>query len=111
MPEMRNGHNPVQSESPVGEPVTLAFYSCVACPVWCSFEGVPNRMVALPPPSELLAILSGWLAAAFGWIKWWYELVEKRREKVAKEKAEAALAEIRRRATDSRSEERRVGKE
>jgi hypothetical protein len=58
-------------------------------------------MAALPPRSELLAILSGWLAAAFGWIKWLYELREKRLERAAKEKAQSELVEIRRRATDN----------
>ena len=59
-------------------------------------------MFAIPPPGELLAILSGWLAAAFGWIKWLHELREKRREKAAKDKAESELVAIRRQAADSR---------
>jgi hypothetical protein len=46
----------------------------------------------------ILAILSGWLAAAFGWIKWWYGIREKRRERTAKERAEAQLNEARNRA-------------
>lgn len=40
---------------------------------------------------ELIALIGGWLAAAFGWFKWLYEIQEKRREKLAKEKAEAEL--------------------
>ena len=58
-------------------------------------------MLPLPTSAELLGLLSGWLLAAFGWIKWLHELREKRRERAAKEKAETALLEIRRRATDS----------
>src|ERR1700733_10608181 len=49
----------------------------------------------------ILTALSGWLIGAFGWFKFLHELREKRQEKSAKEKAEAALREIRRRATDS----------
>lgn len=48
--------------------------------------------------------ITGWLAAAFAWIKWLYEIREKRKEKkekekekAAKEKAETELQEIRRR--------------
>ena len=49
----------------------------------------------------IITALSGWLIGAFGWFKWLHELREKRQERAAKEKAEAALTEIKRRATDS----------
>lgn len=42
--------------------------------------------------------IGGWLVAAIGWFKWWYEIREKRKEKVAKEKAEAELTAARNRA-------------
>lgn len=44
------------------------------------------------------AALVGWATAALGWLRWLHELREKRREKTAKEKAEATLREISRRA-------------
>ena len=52
-------------------------------------------------PEIIGTTVSGWLIAAFGWLKWWYEIREKRRERAAKERAEAALLEIKRRAIDS----------
>jgi hypothetical protein len=49
-------------------------------------------------PEEICALIVGWLAAIFGWVKWLYEIKEKRRERAAKEKAESELKEIRRRS-------------
>jgi hypothetical protein len=45
----------------------------------------------------VIAAIGGWLTAALGWFKWWYEIREKNKEKAAKEKAEKELREIKRR--------------
>ena len=47
------------------------------------------------------AIFGGWLTALFGWIKWWHELRDKRKERAARLKAEAELAAARRRSVES----------
>ena len=47
---------------------------------------------------EIIVAIGGWLIASIGWFKWWHELYEKRRERVAKEKVEAELSEARNRA-------------
>ncbi|HEY4248713.1 MAG TPA: hypothetical protein VGM64_17965 [Lacunisphaera sp.] len=50
----------------------------------------------------MLGFLTGFIPAGataiFGWIKWWHELREKRRERAVREKFEAEIAEFRRRS-------------
>ena len=48
--------------------------------------------------SYLIGFFITAVAALFGWVKWWYEILDKRKERAAKEKAEAELAAIRRRS-------------
>lgn len=66
-------------------------------------NGVSTEIIIL-----ICTTVSGFLAAAIGWFKWWHELQEKRWEKAekdaansAKQRAETALADATRRAADT----------
>jgi hypothetical protein len=50
--------------------------------------------------TDFCVLLSSCFVGCFGYVKWWCEIKEKRKEREAKEKAEAELFKIRRRSSE-----------